>query len=246
MTYASNGSRIGAYLLDMVFLGFIEFLVGMCAVVIWPLFLILPIVPELYFACTEGGTMMASPGKKICGLMVVDEHGQPLTFGRALGRSFAKWLSGLFFGIGYLIGLFDSEGKALHDSMCGTRVVMAAPSYAPAAQSRGGYVSAGTPKLVCVSGKLAGQVFPITSRGLIIGKDAAVCGVAVPLPNVSRSHCKVVYNPSSRTFVLQDLGSTNGTFLRNGTRLSRSVPYALTAGNEFTIAGHTLAFRVGF
>lgn len=255
MTYASNGSRIGAYLLDGLILGLVELLAFFVASIIFPLIILLPIVPILYFTCTEGGSMMASPGKSICGLMVVDEHGQPLDFGKALGRNLAKYLSSLLFGIGYIIGLFDAEGKTLHDSICGTRVIEAASYRGPSANAapvRNAYPTpapmprANSPKLVCISGSLAGQAFSIPPQGLIIGKDSAVCNVAVSLPNVSRSHCKLTYNPSSRTFVLQDLGSTNGTFLRNGTRLNRSTPYALNDGDEFYIAGRTLIFRVTF
>lgn len=251
MTYASNGSRIAAHLLDGLFISLLGIVIGFIPIVgFFDFFLY-----NFYFAFTEGGSMMASPGKKICGLMVVTENGQPLDFGRAFGRSFAKELSGLLLGIGYIIGLFDGEGKTMHDAMCGTRVIEAS-SYNPqraAVHSYSRPVSltptlpkANSPKLVCISGKLAGQVFPIPPQGLLIGKDPAVCNVAVTLPNVSRSHCKITYNSSSRTFVLQDLGSTNGTFLRNGTRLNRSVPYALNVGDEFTIAGHTLIFRVTF
>jgi uncharacterized RDD family membrane protein YckC len=40
----------------------------------------------------------------------------------AVGRHFAKMLSGMILAIGYIMAGFDSEKRALHDMMCDTRV----------------------------------------------------------------------------------------------------------------------------
>jgi uncharacterized RDD family membrane protein YckC len=65
----------------------------------------------------------ATPGKMLCGLKVVSEEGAALTTGKAVGRAFAEMLSGLICNIGYIIAAFDDEKRALHDRMCGTRVI---------------------------------------------------------------------------------------------------------------------------
>ena len=67
----------------------------------------------------------ATPGKLVFGLKVVRPNGAPVTLGRAVGRYFAKWLSSLTFGIGYIIAGFDPEKKAMHDMIVDTRVVKA-------------------------------------------------------------------------------------------------------------------------
>lgn len=64
----------------------------------------------------------ATPGKMATGLVVVRSDGSALTTGRAFGRCFGEWLSGLTIGIGYLMAAFDEEKRALHDRVCDTRV----------------------------------------------------------------------------------------------------------------------------
>lgn len=66
-----------------------------------------------------GGTL----GKLAVGLKVVTADGQGLSLWRALGRTFGEFLSALTLGIGYIIAAFDEEKRALHDHVCGTRVV---------------------------------------------------------------------------------------------------------------------------
>ena len=65
----------------------------------------------------------ATWGKMAMGLKIVDESGAPLTMGRATGRFFGEWLSGITIGIGYIMAAFDDEKRALHDRVCSTRVI---------------------------------------------------------------------------------------------------------------------------
>lgn len=69
------------------------------------------------------GKYAATPGKLILGLRVVRSDGSRLTYGRALGRSFASWLSQLTLCIGFLMAAFDDQKRTLHDHICDTRVV---------------------------------------------------------------------------------------------------------------------------
>lgn len=48
------------------------------------------------------------------------------------------------------------------------------------------------------------------SDGLVIGRDRG-CSVRVPVPSVSRRHCKI--SAEDGTLVIRDLGSSNGTFV---------------------------------
>jgi len=72
----------------------------------------------------------------VLGLKVVRPNGAPVNLGRAVGRYFAKWLSSMTLGIGYIIAGFDAEKRAMHDMIVDTRVIKAdadagAVPYAP-------------------------------------------------------------------------------------------------------------------
>jgi len=54
--------------------------------------------------------------------------------------------------------------------------------------------------------------FPLTSEITIVGRKAD-CDLRIPLAEVSRKHCHFVLHPDR--VVLQDLGSSNGTYVNN-------------------------------
>lgn len=74
---------------------------------------------EIWFVYRKGAT----PGKLILELQIVDGEGKRLSKGRATGRYFAQYISGLTLGIGYLLPLWDPEKRTLHDMIADTRVV---------------------------------------------------------------------------------------------------------------------------
>jgi len=74
---------------------------------------------EVYFLSTRGAT----PGKMALGLKIIRADGSPISAGLAAGRYFARILSWLTLLIGFIIAGFDREKRALHDHICGTRVV---------------------------------------------------------------------------------------------------------------------------
>ncbi len=69
------------------------------------------------------GARGATLGKMACGLRVVMADGSPISYGRATGRHFAKYLSQILLGIGYVIAAFDDQKRTLHDHICNTRVI---------------------------------------------------------------------------------------------------------------------------
>jgi uncharacterized RDD family membrane protein YckC len=77
---------------------------------------------ESFFLVKYGAT----PGKMIFKLKVITPDGGGLTWGRAIGRYFAKILSSITLLIGYIMAGFDSEKRALHDYIAGTRVIRTA------------------------------------------------------------------------------------------------------------------------
>jgi uncharacterized RDD family membrane protein YckC len=81
------------------------------------------IVQWLYYAISESSNWQASPGKLILGLKVVDTNFQKISFARASGRHFAKLLSLLCLGFGYLMPLFTERKQALHDLVANCVIV---------------------------------------------------------------------------------------------------------------------------
>lgn len=77
----------------------------------------------LYEALLTSSHWQATLGKRALRIVVTDENGGRISFARASGRHFAKWVSGMLLGIGYLMQPFTPKKQALHDMIAGTLVV---------------------------------------------------------------------------------------------------------------------------
>ncbi|PJA96409.1 MAG: RDD family protein [Ignavibacteriales bacterium CG_4_9_14_3_um_filter_34_10] len=81
------------------------------------------VINWLYYALMESSARQATIGKSTLNLKVTDLTGNRISFGRATGRYFAKILSGLVFGIGYIIMVFSPRKQTLHDMLSGCIVI---------------------------------------------------------------------------------------------------------------------------
>jgi uncharacterized RDD family membrane protein YckC len=70
------------------------------------------------------GKFGATPGKMASKIKVINADGSKVGYLKALGRVFAKFLSVIILGIGYIMAAFDDEKRALHDRICNTRVIL--------------------------------------------------------------------------------------------------------------------------
>ncbi len=77
----------------------------------------------LYFALSESSAKQATYGKKALGLIVTDLQGRRITFARATGRHFLKWLNIFTLGIGLILAGITAKKQALHDLLARTLVV---------------------------------------------------------------------------------------------------------------------------
>lgn len=77
----------------------------------------------LYYTIMESSRCRATPGKMICGMIVVDMEGNRISFGRANGRYFAKILSILILFFGYFMIGWTAKKQGLHDMIAGTLVL---------------------------------------------------------------------------------------------------------------------------
>jgi uncharacterized RDD family membrane protein YckC len=76
----------------------------------------------LYEALLTSSPWQATVGKKILNLKITDEAGNRISFARATGRHFAKYLSAMILFIGYIMAAFTDRKRALHDIIAGTLV----------------------------------------------------------------------------------------------------------------------------
>jgi uncharacterized RDD family membrane protein YckC len=76
----------------------------------------------LYEAFMESSSYQATLGKMIFGMKVTDLSGNRISFERATGRHFAKWLSAITLFIGYIMVGITERKQGLHDLLAGTLV----------------------------------------------------------------------------------------------------------------------------
>jgi len=76
----------------------------------------------LYEAFLLSSSYQATPGKMIFGMKVTDLEGNRISFARASGRHFGKYLSAMFLCVGFILAGFTARKQALHDILAATVV----------------------------------------------------------------------------------------------------------------------------
>nr|HDM59699.1 RDD family protein [Bacillota bacterium] len=77
----------------------------------------------LYYAIMESSPLQGTLGKLAVGSIVTDLDGERISFIRATGRHFGKFISGLVLCLGYLMAGFTERKQALHDMIAGCLVI---------------------------------------------------------------------------------------------------------------------------
>jgi uncharacterized RDD family membrane protein YckC len=78
----------------------------------------------MYHALLESSEWQGTAGKRIVGIVVTDMDGARVSFWRATGRYFAKFITGMIpLGIGYIIAGFTEKRQAIHDMIVGSLVL---------------------------------------------------------------------------------------------------------------------------
>lgn len=77
---------------------------------------------HLYFEVRHRGQ---SPGKRVCGLRVVDSRGLPITFQQSFVRNVVRMLDNtpIFYGLGALVAIMDRKQRRLGDIIADTLVI---------------------------------------------------------------------------------------------------------------------------
>jgi len=94
------------------------------------------------------------------------------------------------------------------------------------------------PRLIVVSGVFLGHQLEIGKDPVIVGR-ANEATLSLPHPSVSRNHCRIW--SEGEQFLIEDLGSTNKTYL-NGQAVMRA---ELRDGDQIGVGNHALKFFRG-
>jgi uncharacterized RDD family membrane protein YckC len=94
-----------------------RFLAGIAAVLLWL------VADWIYNAMMNSSQRQGTFGKYFMGLKVTGLAGEPVAFGQATGRYFAKFISTFPLFAGFCIAPFTRRRQALHDMVAGTLVI---------------------------------------------------------------------------------------------------------------------------
>ncbi len=96
---------------------------AMLGVSIFGIVLLLSAGTWLYHTLMESSRYQGTLGKLALGSIVTDLDGRRISFARANGRFFGKWVSSAIFNLGYLMAAFTEKKQALHDILASTLVI---------------------------------------------------------------------------------------------------------------------------
>ena len=120
--YSGFWKRLAAWVIDTIIVHAVTgmLIVGTFGVGVIAVFLL----PWVYEAFLQSSEWQATVGKRVLGLVVSDLKGERISFMRATGRHFAKYISAFLLGIGFIMAAFTARKQALHDMIADTLVVV--------------------------------------------------------------------------------------------------------------------------
>lgn len=131
--FAGFWRRLAAWIIDAILTWFITWVLSFVLFIV-DIFVdlgldVVQFLPGLaiawvYWAVMESSSYQATLGKQAVGIVVTDLSGRRISFWRATGRHFAKYISALILLIGFIMIGFTEKKQGLHDMMAGTLVVM--------------------------------------------------------------------------------------------------------------------------
>jgi tetratricopeptide (TPR) repeat protein len=97
-------------------------------------------------------------------------------------------------------------------------------------------------KLLVREGPLQGNQFPLTARGVKIGRDPRTCQIVLSEDTVSREHAVITLGGDDSEVVIKNLSGTNATYVNN-----RAIQEAtLRAGDQIRVGSSILTFEPEF
>jgi uncharacterized RDD family membrane protein YckC len=130
--FASFDQRLVAHVIDyvviifayliIIFILYIFLPVNILRIIAIPAVILMPFVKIIYGSIAEAKAKQATIGKRLMEIKVTDLNGAPLTLSNSFGRNFAKIISNLTIGIGYLYCFLNKKQQCLHDLIANTLV----------------------------------------------------------------------------------------------------------------------------
>ena len=117
-------------------------------------------------------------------------------------------------GAAILLSLHGAGKKSISQMFAGKDSVSSLPQQQQHVFSRKSFLTG-------ITGSYAGQQIPIPTEGILIGRDPSQCTLVLNSSSVSRRHARLSPGPSPDYWILEDLNSTNGTFVQEGASWKR-------------------------
>jgi hypothetical protein len=97
-----------------------------------------------------------------------------------------------------------------------------------------------------ITGFYGGQSIGLEGITLVLGRDPHAVQLVYPdhVTEISKRHCQVRHDASTGRVMLEDLGSSNGTFLSNGKALKPGTAVELKVGDRFYLASPANQFEI--
>ncbi len=110
----------------------------------------------------------------------------------------------------------------------------------------GAHLGTGRPVLRGIVGQYAGAEIELDEEPVILGRDSRHAQLVFDSQTtaVSRRHCRIRFKRKSRTFELEDLRSSNGTYLYSGEELIPHSPRSLKPKDRFYLGDRDVIFEV--
>lgn len=213
---------------------------GICAVLLF----CIGVVYETVWVSTP---LQATPGKLLFRLFISDPYGDKLKFCKLLWRNSVKYaftLLAAFIPLQYAAAAALADGmfalvlkkRALHDIAAGSVVTDYLLSFRLKTQKLL-KTGNGVVGIYCTDGCWKGSFFPVSHSKIILGRSSQNCQIVFPnnTRGVSSVHCQVFWDHNSRSLIVEDLGSSYGTRLDNGSVLKDGQMAVLRSGQSFCI-----------
>jgi hypothetical protein len=199
---------------------------------------------ELFSMLDRNGIKYSSASMPCQNILPKERGGDPLLY---VGLAFALLLACATF----FVTISKKDRTVTKDADTKTASRKTQP---PAARSSEPQQSRSSiPVIICHRGEFAGNTIELGNDGITMGRDPSFAQLvfSAKTDGVSKRHCQVRYNAGQGLFYLDDLWSTNGTFILPRSvnpsrphRIASGKPATLKPGDKFFLGGPETLFEV--